>query len=283
MKTCFSIRRNRVKQWGMLGLLLAIGAATGWTSAEYFTGFEPADGFTPGALPQQGWDVEAGGTAQIQTAVKNDGLQALEIGAASVVDRELSAEVSGEVIWIDAFARVTPQDTFPDPGDVGLGTSLIHFSTSKGIACYDGNFLPSPDWISTGVTVNPDQWYRITIRQDYRTQTWDCYVDGERRLGNLGFKDSLGSLSGFKASSSQSESSYLDDFWVGNQVPDYLFSDSDFQSLFEFSTLWHTEIQTAYSETLFRLYDLTQDNVIDALDLYLLIRELRPEAETEFN
>jgi hypothetical protein len=280
MKICFLHKPDHLRHWGTVSLLLVVGAATVWASAEYFTGFEAPD-FTVGPLPQQGWVIDGEGTAQIQTSVKHSGAQALEIAPASVVDRDLSADVSGDIIWIDAFARVTPQDTFPDPADVGPGSSLIHFSTSKGIACYDGNYLPDPDWVSTGVTVSPTQWYRITIRQDYRTQTWDCYVDGERKLGNLGFKDALTLLSGFKASSSASESSYLDNFWVGNQVPAYLFPDSEFQTLFEFSTLWGSEFQTAYSETLFRLYDLTQDDVIDALDLYLLVADLR--TETDFN
>lgn len=274
------VKCGQMGRRGSAGLLIVLGAATVWASGEYFTGFEPPD-FTVGPLPQQGWILDSEGSAGIQAGEVNTGSQALEIGAASIVDRDLVGEVSGDVVWIDAFARVTPQDPLPNPVDVGVGSSLIHFSVSKGIACYDGTRLPDPDWVTTNVTVDPNLWYRITIRQDYRTRTWDCYVDGERKLGNLGFKDSLDSLSGFKASSSSASSSYLDDFWVGTEVPVHLYPDSDFQTLFEFSTLWHTDDQTAYNETLFRLYDLTQDNVIDALDLYLLIHDILQE--TAFN
>jgi len=266
-----------MRQFGSVILLLAV-AALGWgASSEYFTGFEPPD-FTIGPLPQQSWTVDGDGSAAIQGTVVADGAQALEISPASTVDRDLSTLVSGDVIWIDAFARVAPQDPLPNPSEVGTGSSLVHFSQSMNIACYDGT---TQAWVPTGVPVDANRWYRITIRQDYRTQTWDCYVDGDRVLANLGFKDSLTQLSGFKASSSQSQSSFLDNFWVGTEVPAFLFPGSDFQTLFEFSTLWETTDQTAYNETLFRLYDITQDNSINADDLYRLIYNL--QQETEFN
>lgn len=271
------LRFARGQQPWSVVLLTLLGAATVWGSAEYFAGFEPDEGYTADPLPQLGWVLEGEGTAAVQTVVTYEGLQALEIGPASIVDRDLSALISGDVIWIDAFARVTPQDPLPNPNDVGLGSSLIHFSVSMGIACFDGARLPAPDWVSTNVAVDPNQWYRITIRQDYRNRTWDCYINGERKLANLGFKDAIGFLSGFKASSSSGDSSYLDNFWAGTDIPVHLYPGSDFQQMFEFSTLWHTDDQTAYNETLFRLYDITQDNVIDALDLYLLVANLRQE------
>lgn len=270
------IRQRGLKQSWILTLLLVVGTALSGVSAEYFTGFEQPE-FSLGSLPQGSWTIEGDGTAQIQNSVVYEGAQALEISQASTVDRDLVGLVGGNVIWIDAFARVAPQDPLPNPTEVGTGSSLVHFSLSNGIACYDGLTM---SWRSTGVTVDGGRWYRITIRQDYQAGTWDCYVDGERKLANMGFKDNLASLSGFKASSSETQSSYLDNFWVGTEVPVFLFPGSKFASLFEFSTLWETTAQTAYNETLFRLYDLTGDSAINAHDLYRLIYHLE---ETTFN
>jgi len=266
------------RKWSWsLALALIAGLALTGASAEYFTGFEQPE-FTVGPLPQGSWTIDGDGSAQIQSSVVYDGAQALEINQASTVDRDLVGVVSGDVIWIDAFARVAPQDPLPNPTEVGTGSSLVHFSLSNGIACYDG--LTS-SWRTTGVSVDGGRWYRVTIRQDYGAGTWDCYVDGERKLANLGFKDNLASLSGFKASSSETQSSYLDNFWVGTEVPAFLFPGSKFATLFEFSTLWETTAQTAYNETLFRLYDITGDSAINAHDLYRLIFNL--EEETAFN
>jgi hypothetical protein len=269
--------KNGRKQAWVLAFALIAGVALCGASAEYFTGFEAPE-FSAGPLPQGSWTIDGTGSAQIQTSVVYEGAQALEIAQASTVDRDLVGIVSGDVIWIDAFARVAPQDPLPNPTEVGTGSSLVHFSLSNGIACYDG--LTS-SWRTTGVTVDAGRWYRITIRQDYGVGTWDCYVDGERKLGNLGFKDNLASLSGFKASSSETQSSYLDNFWVGEEVPAFLFPGSKFATLFEFSTLWETTDQTAYNETLFRLYDITGDSSINAYDLYRLIFNL--QEETAFN
>jgi hypothetical protein len=253
----------------------------------YSTSFESPE-FNIGVLPQGEWAVVGDGSAEIQRDVVVEGTQALEIGASTVVDASLAGffKDSVNVIWLDAWTQVTPQESFPDLEIVGSGSSLVHFNTN-GISCLDGDGAGGGQWKNTGVSVSPGQWIKITIRQDYALQTWDCYVNGilNPDVKGLGFKDNISFLSGFKSASNPDSPSYLDLFRVSTVPPGFIYP-SGRLSFFEFSTVWkETRPETPYvsdPSTFFKYYFSTDDNVsLDDL-LYLIEKDVTQENETNF-
>lgn len=44
--------------------------------------------------------------------------------------------------------------------------------------------------VNASVMLDDSRWYRITVKLDFDLQRWDLYVDGQRRLTDLGFHSS---------------------------------------------------------------------------------------------
>ena len=65
-------------------------------------------------------------------------------------------------------------------------------------------------YFDTGAT--PSGWYRVTLRLDYQTKVYDCYIDGQLAAQGMGFLFNTAStdqLNGFINASGES-ASYLD-------------------------------------------------------------------------
>lgn len=249
-------------------LVFAIGGMA--TADTYQTGFESPD-FTLGPINstgQQGWRLVEGTAAAIQNETVYTGAQALRIGAGSVVDKELTGLVSGNFLWIDAYAQVNLQDPLPDPTQLGVGSSLVHFSQSLGIACLNGNGNGGGTWVSTGVTPQNGTWVRITIRQNYLDRKWACYVNGVKTLENLGYKNNLTALSGFKSSAGDASSAFLDEFSVSTEAPDFTW-DRPYINLFMFASVWN-ETDASMNETAYA-YDYDANDTVETPDLLTLI------------
>jgi hypothetical protein len=151
----------------------------------------------------------------------------------------------------------------------------------------DGDGAGGGAWKNTGFPVSPGAWIRITIRQDYASQTWDCYVNGvlNPEVEGLGFKDNISSLSGFKGAANPESASYLDLFRVSTTPPGFIYP-SDRLSFFEFSTVWkEIRPETPYTsdpQTFFK-YDFLADDQVSIDDLlYLIEHNVTEENETNF-
>lgn len=258
----------------LLAIAIALSVAGGTSlAATYETGFEAPE-FTLGPITstgQQGWRLVEGSSASVQNETVYEGAQALRIGAGSVVDKELTGLVSGDFLWIDAFAQVVLQDPLPDPTQLGIGSSLVHFSQTLGIACLNGNGNGGGTWVTTGVTPQNGTWVRVTIRQNYVTRKWTCYVNGVKTLENLGFKNNLTSLSGFKSSAGDSSSALLDKFSVSTEPPAF-FYDQPYLNLFMFASVWN-ETDASMNETAFT-YDFDSSDSVETPDLLTLIDKI---------
>ncbi len=270
----------------MVAISVCLVSAAITNAAEtYSTSFESIDGFNIGPLPQAGWEVVGDGNAVVQDYIVVEGSQALEIGPNTVVDKSLAGLFAGEEIWLDAWTQVTPQVSFPDLETIGEGSSLVHFN-SAGISCLDGDGSGGGVWKNTGVSLAPGEWVRITIRQDYGTPTWDCYVNGvlDPEVEGIGFKDDISSLSGFKGASNPDSSSYLDLFRISTIPPAFIYPVKRL-SFFEFSTVWKEDLnETSFVPNLntFRKYDFSLDDQVSVDDLLYLI-EHNPSVENETN
>lgn len=203
----------------------------------YRTSFEEPT-YTLGTLDgQDGWsDQSATGSGLVQN-VQADGIglgeQSLQIASESAVSRDILSPV-GQSIYVDGYYRGPMVTTTPDPGSITeSGSSIVLFHTD-GIMALDGNGAGGGVWTSTGVSVPTGRLQRITIRQDYGSQTWDLYLDEQPVLMDLGFKNSLDRLNGIDIETSEEGDAYLDDFSVTTAPPDFLAD----PALFYFQAEW---------------------------------------------
>jgi len=211
MKSVFELKRIFII--GILCLSLSsLVIAQG--TVPYSTGFDTTDtpAFAAGSLAgQNGWTVPSG-TATVQNTTIQGGDQAVMLDAESEVKKDFAAAGIGKV-WIDAYFRgagSTAEPTYPtDPHP----SAIVHFSQTNGIQCYNGNGTGGGAMENTGDTIDPAQWYRISIFQNYSTKKWDCYVNATSKKTQMGFVwNDVTQFNGFINFSG--EVSYLDTFRV---------------------------------------------------------------------
>ncbi|MCX7000576.1 MAG: dockerin type I repeat-containing protein [Candidatus Sumerlaeota bacterium] len=195
--------------------ILMCGVAIAQEPIPYKTGFEASEG--------EGFDVDVtldgkdGWTAvsaTITNVVHQGTVGELSVALAenSQIDKTFSA--AGEtVVWMEGYFRgagTTAEPSFPaDPA----ASAIVFFSATNGIECLDGNGTGGGSWSSTGVTLNADNWYKVTIRQDYTGKKWRCYIDdAQKPASDLGFRDNVTELHGFR--NFADTASYLDTFRV---------------------------------------------------------------------
>ena len=205
----------------------------------YVTGFEAAEGFSPGSLDgQRGWTVAAG-SAQVTAADAVTGEQSvlLNPGArAALVDQEFGAGASNPAqVFLDLFAK-------PAAGsDAGSGTildldnarvTLVRNGGSGRFLVLDGDGAGAGSWkaLSSEVALGGDGrtagWQRLTVRLDYVAKTWDFYLNGRILAANLGFRYNAASrLGGVSFQGHATVGTSVDDIYAGTENP--LFADAD--------------------------------------------------------
>lgn len=202
------------KQVGLF-LVLAIVPVQEAARAAYQTGFEPPTYSVGSVNGQDGWVVNAG-SATVQTNTVRTGVQALQVSADSLATRPLNE--TGEVVWVESYLRAVPSSA-PAP-DTSPRSASIYFDQAAGIMCLNGNGSGGGTWVPTGVAATAGTWYRVTVRLDFATKTWDCHINGTLRLTNLGFKDnSVSSLNGMAVRAQTGGTTHLDDVLVASVPP----------------------------------------------------------------
>ncbi len=178
----------------------------------YETGFEAPD-FTAGQSinGQDSWQVLSETDATITDALAQAGSQSVSLEAGSQIDKALTG-TGHNIVWMEGYFRGAGSSTEPEfPKEPGA-SAIVFFSATDGIRCLNGNGSGGGDWVDTGVTLVEAQWYKISIRQDYTTRKWNCYVDGALKASDLGFRDVVSELHGFRDFADTQ--SYLDTFRV---------------------------------------------------------------------
>ncbi len=199
----------------------------------YFTGFEPADGFTIGPLAGQGgW--AAGDGASVTEALSLSGTQSILVpGSEPRTEASLAFGTSGDeaVVFADIFSR-------PAAGGSPDTASVLQTGRAR-IACIRVDLLGEVfalngggNWLATGFKIalsNEGEaldWVRFTIREDFAAGTWDLYANGRLIAFDQGFAASAAtSFSEFSLVGASTGSLAVDDFFVGFDNP--LFTDAD--------------------------------------------------------
>ncbi len=208
---------------------LAAGAAG--AAAAYSTGFESADGFSPGPIAgQAGWAVFSASSqpnfAQIQTAVVKTGSQAVSVdGKAGAQTGPFYAltiaspgviDVAGDVFYTTAGVS--------DSWQFGItGPSLTQFA--GGIDIVGNNIQAISGAFPVIGTITDNVWHHLEVILDYTAQTFSVKLDGSTLASGLAFCGSNGACTGsgvasfgdaiFDTFGGSSNFGYLDNFSIG--------------------------------------------------------------------
>jgi len=132
--------------------------------------FEAADGVVEGTINgQNGWTL-VGDTADVQSAVVQEGSQALKIQGGQVF-HDLSSDNSA--VWLHFQARCDAAPT-ANPTVTDANTSLAFFvNTNLNLVVYS-NTVP----VELTAQVPTNAWIRFDVYCDYDDMHWDLSMDG---------------------------------------------------------------------------------------------------------
>lgn len=176
----------------------------------YSTGFESGQGFAANVSVAgvNGWTVPT--TPATVTAGTGAGSPAtgqfIQLGAGAVLERAFTGTDAYKQIWVEGYFQGRGSSvTLANANYETTGISVIvHFSETNGIEMENGNrnsTVGTP--VATGVALgaaNENRWYKITLRLNFATASWDLWVDNVKRNATaLGFRDgTVTKLNGFK-------------------------------------------------------------------------------------
>ncbi|MBI5154502.1 hypothetical protein HZA57_04620 [Candidatus Poribacteria bacterium] len=201
---------------GTIGLALLVPAVLTASQDVYTTGFEAVDGFAaqvynaPATLGD-GWELTAG-TAEVKSDLNPvEGSQVVVLSSGAQFERSFAdafqpEDIPAEGVFVEGYFRgegstLELKDAFYPPSEPA--SALLHFSSAKGVQALDGNGDGSEGTIiTTDVPLGAAHaatWYRVTVYMQFgATKKWDLYVDGVKKASELGFRDNVTTLSGFR-------------------------------------------------------------------------------------
>jgi len=141
-----------------------------------------------------GWSV-ARGEAAVAAGSARFGVKALRTGEASEV--VLAVAGSENVVWVDFWVMTSGGPFVPAISPLPKKSAVLIFDCFEGIQALDGDGMGGGTIVNSGVALGGGGWHRITAKLDFDVKTWDLYLDGLRRLADLGFhSDDIAGLSG---------------------------------------------------------------------------------------
>jgi hypothetical protein len=238
------------------------------------------EGYTLGDLFSQSDWTQVQGVATVQNTVFQDGGQAIQLNNDTIVDRDLSGAAAGQdVVYTQTYYRgagtTSPANYPPAPGSPA--SAIVHFSAGgdvgsglqgPGIFLANGDGAGNVTWVrangSSGTALNPNVFYAVTIRQNYTAGMWDCWINGELAGENLGFRDSVTQLNGFRVYAGVQ--SYMDTFLVQRKSQSDLDGDGDSDAADVVLNVNATDVQPD-NPIAFDDADQNDDGVIDGADV----------------
>jgi hypothetical protein len=207
-----------------LAWIVFSNAAYAAKNLPYTTGFEEPI-HKIGQPPSDGWISSEPTSAVVQGQIVHQGQAALEVLTGGTV-KQTFILTGDDILWADGYKRGEGAEVVPDVFGMTDGSAVVSFNKTSGIMCFDGKGDGvGGAWARIGVLIDPSKWYRITLKLDFVTQTYDIYVDGVLRAQELGFLYSTHSgLSGFSATAGFA-SSFMDDIAIQQKTPDGIIVD----------------------------------------------------------
>lgn len=200
-----------VKKLAAAVAALSLAAAGAYASDEaYSTSFETPT-FSAGPLTEtvDGWELETGSANIVSEDLTSEGLgmQHVNLGAGAILNRQLRDlnPDGAETLWVEGHFRGQGSSTTLSDAiyDMSSASAIVHFSMDNGIELGDGNGEGGMTATASGISsLNPQAWYRITIRLNFTDQMWDVWISGDGQnvsQTGLGFiQNGIDGLNGFK-------------------------------------------------------------------------------------
>ncbi len=170
----------------------------------------------PGVLPDVPglWTIASGATAEIKPSIGTEGSYGLELFATGGDPAELTLHLPGhwrDVSWKQLDAILVPYLDDADTPSVDTDAAVAFYLTESG----DLRIRDGADWYALGLTLDPAAMHRYTVRQDYITQTWKLWVDGNLVVDPPAAFANPRSVPAFvRISHSQDEAAVFDNFAI---------------------------------------------------------------------
>ncbi len=190
---------------GVLAGVLGAGATRAeLPSPPIFEGFEAPD-YAPGNVNgQHGWSVESG-VAEVTADEAHSGKGSLKLFAASPFSqarlRLAAASPPHAVSFVDCWVHPVAVAKADDAEMLDIdGARIAVFRTEDPAVAevwlFDASAGTAGEWVRTAAKLpvaaeggRADKWMRVTLREDFLRQAWDCWIDGRWVAANLGFHE----------------------------------------------------------------------------------------------
>tara|TARA_B100001971_G_scaffold215097_1_gene257431 strand:- start:22226 stop:27514 length:5289 start_codon:yes stop_codon:yes gene_type:complete len=175
------------------------------------------------------WEITSG-TAQVSALSASSGSQSLELIGAGEVPADLQNRFEGTLnssIWIDLKVQpvlFSENDQLTEAEIDEQAAVVFYFTEGEELVVFDGVLRQftafSVDWDESG-------WQRVTILQDYASQNWHIWCNGQLVGENLGFANTQPYFNRLKLLQQSETPGYLDDFTASWTKPLELDTDGD--------------------------------------------------------
>jgi hypothetical protein len=168
---------------GAIFITVAIGTSDAQSTGSLITGFEPQEGYAIGDLNNQnGWKVDSG-SAEVSPSQVFSGVQAVRVAPGGQISHGF--DTASPVVTFDSYLQAVPSSAPEIPNTSQL--AVLYLDQSGGITGLNGNGSGGGNWVSSGVSIAPGTWFRVTIRLDFTARTWSCAINDIGVLSNLRF------------------------------------------------------------------------------------------------
>jgi hypothetical protein len=231
---------RRVLSW--LGALMALAAFAVAGHAQVVlpevVDFEAAEGYALASLNGvKGWTVTSG-QVDVTDRAFSAGNRSMVLAASNPpagVLRTYAQFSDQEILFFDVYTRLVaaPEISESTKLDIrGSRLGLVRRGSLGTVYAYTGDVFGGGRWQALDYNVALDldgrsaDWLRVTVRQDYRSKTWDLTLNGRLLAFDLVLADAanIGPAS-LKLVGSTMADSYFDSIYTGNENP--LFADQD--------------------------------------------------------
>ncbi len=130
-----------------------------------------------------GWSV-ARGEAAVVIGSACSGEKALWAGEGSEV--AVDVESTQGVLWVELCVMSQGGTLVRQIPSLPKKSAVLIFDNFEGIQALDGDGAGGGTMVSSGLLLD-GTWVRITVKLDFDLRTWDLYVNGQRRMKDLGF------------------------------------------------------------------------------------------------
>jgi hypothetical protein len=202
----------------------------------YFTSFEGSQGYTIGALAgQAGWVATDG--VRVSDAAAFDGARSVFISGGvppGETTHMFPAYAAQSVVFVDAFVKPTADPSAAEAVFLQADVARVAFvrSGAMGEIVVPATDEGATTWTPTGfqAAIETDgravSWFRLTLRLDFVTRTWDVFVNGRLVAADRSFGASPATLfSSITFRGAAAAETAFDDFFAGFDNP--LFADAD--------------------------------------------------------